>query len=152
MCVHYGYVECVCPNYRCGRGRWTRTGGGGKVKKCNGPDMESRKGWFTLFPVAPSFSVKFFFPCLLRGVELGQPEKRNDAVPRFSRYERTYTASDHGRRIMVHRKSIRKEDESPLGVRRVKSLNSYRWQLQFPLSLRRYVAMRRLRSTESPFP
>lgn len=107
------------------------------MKKCNGPDMESRKGWFTLFPVAPSFSVKFFFPCLLRGVELGQPEKRNDAVPRFSRYERTYTASDHGRRIMVHRKSIRKEDESPLGVRRVKSLDSYRWQLQFPLSLRR---------------
>ena len=44
------------------------------MKKCNGPDMESRKGWFTLFPVAPSFSVKFFFPCLLRGVELGQPE------------------------------------------------------------------------------
>ena len=114
--------------------------------------MESKKGWFTLFPVAPSFSVKFFFPCLLRGVELGQPEKRNDAVPMFSRYERTYTASDHGRRIMVHRKNIRKEDESPLGVRRVKSLDSYRWQLQFPLSLRRHVAMRRLRPTESPFP
>lgn len=122
------------------------------MKKCNGPDMESKKGWFTLFPVAPFFSVKFFFPYLLRGVELGQPEKRNDAVPRFSRYERTYTASDHGRRIMVHRKSIRKEDESPLGVRRVKSLDSYRWQLQFPLSLRRHVAMRRLRPTESPFP
>lgn len=94
------------------------------MKKCNGPDMESRKGWFTLFPVAPSFSVKFFFPYLLRGVELGQPEKRNDAVPRFSRYERTYTASDHGRRIMVHRKSIRKEAESPLGGRRVKSLKA----------------------------
>lgn len=29
---------------------------------------------------------KFFFLYLLRGVELGQPEKRNDAVPRFSRY------------------------------------------------------------------
>ena len=43
------------------------------MKKCNGPDMESRKGWFTLFPVAPFFSVKFFFPYLLRGVELGQP-------------------------------------------------------------------------------
>ena len=57
------------------------------MKKCNGPDMESKKGWFTLFPVAPSFSVKFFFPYLLRGVELGQPEKRNDAVPMFSRYE-----------------------------------------------------------------
>ena len=56
------------------------------MKKCNGPDMESKKGWFTLFPVAPFFSVKFFFPYLLRGVELGQPEKRNDAVPRFSRY------------------------------------------------------------------
>ena len=54
------------------------------MKKCNGPDMESKKGWFTLFPVAPFFSVKFFFPYLLRGVELGQPEKRNDAVPRFS--------------------------------------------------------------------
>lgn len=56
------------------------------MKKCNGPDMESRKGWFTLFPVDPSFSVKFFFLYLLRGVELGQSEKRNDAVPRFSRY------------------------------------------------------------------
>ena len=32
------------------------------MKKCNGPDMESRKGWFTLFPVAPSFSVKVLFP------------------------------------------------------------------------------------------
>ena len=56
------------------------------MKKCNGPDMESKKGWFTLFLVVHSFSVKFFFPYLLRGVELGQPEKRNDAVSRFSRY------------------------------------------------------------------
>ena len=62
----------------------------GKMKKCNGPDMESRKGWFTLFPVEPSFSVKFFFLYLLRGVELGQPEKRNDAVPRFSRASMTH--------------------------------------------------------------
>ena len=109
------------------------------------------KGMVHVVSRRPLLSVKFFFPYLLRGVELGQPEKRNDAVPMFSRYERTYTASDHGRRIMVHRKNIRKEDESPLGVRRVKSLNSYRWQLQFPLSLRRHVAMRRLRPTESRF-
>ena len=110
------------------------------------------KGMVHVVSRRPFLFCKVLFPYLLRGVELGQPEKRNDAVPMFSRYERTYTASDHGRRIMVHRKNIRKEDESPLGVRRVKSLNSYRWQLQFPLSLRRHVAMRRLRPTESPFP
>ena len=61
---------------------WRRREG----EKMQWPDMESRKGWFTLFPVALSFSVMFFFPYLLRGVELEQPEKRNDAVPRFSRY------------------------------------------------------------------
>ena len=122
------------------------------MKKCNGPDMESRKGWRKLFPVAPFFSVKFFFPYLLRGVELGNLKNGTMRYRGFQGMERTYTASDHERRIMVHRKSIRKEDESPLGVRRVKSLDSYRWQLQFPLSLRRHVAMRRLRPTESPFP
>ena len=76
------------------------------MKECNVPDMESKKGWFTLFPVAPFFSVKFFFPYLLRGVELGQPEKRNDAVPRFSRYGKNlYCHCDQWKKdAMVHRK------------------------------------------------
>lgn len=41
------------------------------MKKCNGPDMESRKGWFTLFPVALSFSVKFFSPICCVGWSWG---------------------------------------------------------------------------------
>lgn len=56
------------------------------MKECNVPDIGLKKEWFTLFPVALFFSVKLFFPYLLRGVELGQPEERNDAVPRLSRY------------------------------------------------------------------
>lgn len=61
----------------------------------------NRKGWFTLFPVEPSF-LDFLY--LLRGVELGQPENGTMRY-RFQGMERTYTASDHGRRIMVHERA-----------------------------------------------
>lgn len=41
------------------------------------------KGMVHVVSRRPFLFVKFFFPYLLRGVELGQPEKRNDAVPSF---------------------------------------------------------------------
>ena len=38
------------------------------MKKCNGPDMESRKGWFTLFPSNPPFCKVLFLYLLWGGV------------------------------------------------------------------------------------
>lgn len=62
FCVHYGYVECVCPNYRCGRGRWTRTGGGREDEKmqCAGYGIE--KGMVHVVSRRPLLFCKVLFP------------------------------------------------------------------------------------------